>query len=552
MPELDDFLSNQDYEGAISLLNHKLKAGNLDREEEDSLQLWLAHCYYRLRNYEEAANVYTFLMNKDDAPAELGVYLACCKFYLKQYIEAKSIAEKCPKTPLCIRLMMNVSLRLNDEKRILTFHSSLGDTLEDRLSLAGVNYSRMHYQDAIEVYTSVLQTSPNLIGLNVNMALCYAKMDYPHVAYNLIKNYLRNFPNSPFAKNLLLSVLYRTITSKTTVDEKSELARNIDQEGLTMVSDMEALLKQKLYPEIEYICKHNLVLFKNCETALQVLPSLMKHIPEARVNLILYHLNKNNVKDAISLCKDFDPVTPYEFLVKALTFLRHGQETNSREHLKIAENFFQMVGESGLVQDTIAGRQSSAAYLFLSFKFDDVITYLKSIEAYFTNNDDFLLNLAQAYLMYKNYVAAEKLFIRVSGPERDKILYKSMLARCYVRNKKPQSAWDMMLKTNNPSDRMSLLKVIAQDCYIANEFYYASKAFHEIEISDPTTENWSGKRGACAGLFRQLANHKTDPILISQMREVVHLVAMKPHSNCEFLLKVVRNWAETHNVNIIN
>lgn len=85
--------------------------------------------------------------------------------------------------------------------------------------------------------------------------------------------------------------------------------------------------------------------------------------------------------------------------------------------------------------------------------------------------------------MYKNYVAAEKLFIRVSGPERDKILYKSMLARCCgfnknliftlnnisdVRNKKPQSAWDMMLKTNNPSDRMSLLKVIAQDCYIVS------------------------------------------------------------------------------------
>ncbi|PIC45179.1 hypothetical protein B9Z55_005287 [Caenorhabditis nigoni] len=566
MPELDDFLANQDYEGAISLLNHKLKAGNLEREQEDNLQLWLAHCYYRLRNYEEAAFVYQTLMDKDDSPAELGVYLACCKFYMKQYLEAKAIGEKCPKTPLCIRLMMNVSLRLNDEKKILTFHSSLGNTLEDKLSLAGVNFQRMHYQEAIEVYKEILQASPyvgeskdlsspsiisrNLVGLNIDMALCYAKMDFSHVAYNLVKNYLRLFPNSPFAKNLHLSVLYRTITSKANLDDQSELAKNIDQEGLTMVQQMEELLKQKLYPEVEYLCRHNLVLFKNCDTALQVLPSLMKHVPEARLNLMLYHLNKDNIKDAMSLCKDFEPTTPYEFLVKALTFLRYGQENDSREHLKTAENFFQMVGESGLVQDTIAGRQASAAYLFLAYKFDDVITYLKSIEDYFQNNDAFLLNLAQAYLMYKNYVAAEDHFIRVSGPERDKLLYKSMLARCFIRNKKPQKAWDMMLKTTVQSDKLSLLKVIAQDCYLSNEFYYAAKAFDELETSDPTPDNWNGKRGACAGLFRQLANHKADTTLVEHMREIIQLVASRPHSNCEFLLKVIRSWGASHNVDL--
>uniref|UniRef100_A0A8R1IT42 Uncharacterized protein n=1 Tax=Caenorhabditis japonica TaxID=281687 RepID=A0A8R1IT42_CAEJA len=201
--------------------------------------------------------------------------------------------------------------------------------MEDQLSLAGVNYMRMHYTDAIEVYTSVLASSPNLLGLNINMALCYARMDYPHVAYNLVKNYLRNYPNSPFAKNLLLSVLYRTITSKTTIEEKSELAKNIEKEALTMVSEMEALLKQKLYPDIENICKHNLVLLRNCETALQVFPTLMKHVPEARLNLILYYLNRENLNDAINLCKDFDPMAPYEFLVKALTCLRWGQANNS-------------------------------------------------------------------------------------------------------------------------------------------------------------------------------------------------------------------------------
>uniref|UniRef100_A0A1I7TVB2 Intraflagellar transport protein 56 n=2 Tax=Caenorhabditis tropicalis TaxID=1561998 RepID=A0A1I7TVB2_9PELO len=569
MPELDDFLSSHDYEGAISLLNHKLKArqmdqetGQLDKEarqvdqeagqmdQEESLYLWIAHCYYRLRNYEEAANVYLYLMQKTDAPGELGNYLACCKFHMKRYLEAKKIAEKSPKTPLHIRLMMNVSLRLNEEKRILHYHSNLGSAMEDQLSLAAINFYRMHYQDAIDVYTGILRSTPTMIALNVDMALCYAKMDYPHVAYNLVKNYLRSYPDSPFAKNLLLSVLYRTITSKTTVDDQSELALNIDQEGMTMVTDMEALLKQKLYPEVEYLCKHNLVLFKNCETALQVLPSLMKHVPEARLNLILYHLNRNYVKDAMGLCREFDPITPHEFLVKALTCLRFGQDYGSKEQLVVAETFFRMVGEFALVQDTIAGRQASAAALFLSSKFDDVITYLESIEMYFTKDDAFLLNLAQAYLMCKKYVLAEEHFIRVSGPERDKLLYKSMLARCYVKNKRPQKAWDMMLKTTNPTDRLSLLKVIAHDCYSSMEFYYASKAFHEIESSDPTTENWNGKRGACAGLFRQLANDRQEKFLIDRMREIIQLVASKPHSNCEFLLKVIQMWGETHNVNL--
>uniref|UniRef100_A0A8R1ILM2 Uncharacterized protein n=1 Tax=Caenorhabditis japonica TaxID=281687 RepID=A0A8R1ILM2_CAEJA len=150
--------------------------------------------------------------------------------------------------------------------------------------------------------------------------------------------------------------------------------------------------------------------------------------------------------------------------------------------------------------------------------------------------------------MDKRYKLAEETFVMVVGPERDKPLFKFMLSRCYIRNKKPQKAWDIMTKSENTNDRLNLLKLIAHDCYIATEYYFSTKAFHEIEKLDPSPENWNGKRGACAGLFRQLTTQKNDQVLVHQMREVLQLIDSNHHPNCEFLLKVIRSWGESHNV----
>lgn len=136
--------------------------------------------------------------------------------------------------------------------------------------------------------------SSTLIGLNVSLAICYAKQDLNSVAYNIVQNYLRVHPNSPFARNLNAAIIYRTVSSKGNVEEESALGKNMEREFMAMAPELEGLLKQKLYPEAEHLIRHNLVLFRKCETALQVLPSLMKHVPEARINLILYHLNNGS------------------------------------------------------------------------------------------------------------------------------------------------------------------------------------------------------------------------------------------------------------------
>ena len=41
-------------------------------------------------------------------------------------------------------------------KRLMGYHSSLQDILEDQLSLAPIHYLRSHYQEAIDIYKRIL------------------------------------------------------------------------------------------------------------------------------------------------------------------------------------------------------------------------------------------------------------------------------------------------------------------------------------------------------------------------------------------------------------
>ena len=60
-----------------------------------------------------------------------------------------------------------------------------------------------------------------------------------------------------------------------------------------------------------------------------------------------------------------------------------------QEHLKTAQQYFQMVGASASECDTIPGRQCMASCFFLLKQFDDVMVFLTSIRSYFPNDDDF-------------------------------------------------------------------------------------------------------------------------------------------------------------------
>ena len=105
------------------------------------------------------------------------------------------------------------------------------------------------------------------------------------------------------------------------------------------------------------LIRHNMVVFRNGTNALQVLPSLVDFLPEARLNLVIYYLRNDDVQEAFELLKDLEPSTPQEYILKGVVNANIGQATGSREHLKMAQQYFQLVGASASESDTIPGRQ---------------------------------------------------------------------------------------------------------------------------------------------------------------------------------------------------
>jgi intraflagellar transport protein 56 len=80
--------------------------------------------------------------------------------------------------------------------------------------------------------------------------------------------------------------------------------------------------------------------FRGGENALQVLPPLIDVIPEARLNLVIYYLKNEEVNEAFKLIKDMECVVPKEYILKAIVHLVIGQNTDSKEQLRIAQNYF--------------------------------------------------------------------------------------------------------------------------------------------------------------------------------------------------------------------
>jgi intraflagellar transport protein 56 len=159
------------------------------------------------------------------------------------------------------------------------------------------------------------------------------------------------------------------------------------------------------------LIRHNLVVFRNGENAMSVLPKLVDILPEARLNLVIFHLRNNDIKEAFHLVKDLKPNTPQEYILKGVVHASLGQNDGSDENLKTAQQYFQLVsfllshppplslgylgvlwllmgvqvGASASECDTIPGRQCMASCFFLLKQFEDVLIYLKSIKSYFSS-----------------------------------------------------------------------------------------------------------------------------------------------------------------------
>uniref|UniRef100_A0A4X1VBC6 Intraflagellar transport protein 56 n=1 Tax=Sus scrofa TaxID=9823 RepID=A0A4X1VBC6_PIG len=301
--------------------------------------------------------------------------------------------------------------------------------------------------------------------------------------------------------------------------------------------------KSRLQNRLLFHLAHKVV-FRGGEGALQVLPPLVD-VPEARLNLVIYYLRQDDVQEAYNLIKDLEPTTPQEYILKGVVNAALGQEMGSRDHMKIAQQFFQLVGGSASECDTIPGRQCMASCFFLLKQFDDVLIYLNSFKNYFYNDDIFNFNY-QAKAATGSTSEGEEIFLLIQSEKlKNDYIYLSWLARCYIMNKKPRLAWELYLKMETSGESFSLLQLIANDCYRMGQFYYSAKAFDVLERLDPNPEYWEGKRGACVGIFQMILAGREPK---ETLREVLHLLRSTGNSQVEYIIRIMKKWAKENRV----
>ncbi|KAF4111894.1 intraflagellar transport protein 56 isoform X2 [Onychostoma macrolepis] len=525
-PRLEDYLNQRDYLGALTLLEFQ-RSGGVSVEHAD---LWIGYCAFHLGDHKRAMEEYKALTLRPECPVDVWVNLGCSLFFLGLYKEAEEAALKGPKTQLQNRLLFHLAHKFNDEKKLMGFHQNLEDVTEDQLSLASIHYMRSHYQEAIDIYKRILLQNRDFLALNVYVALCYYKLDYYDVSQEVLAVYLQSIPDSTIALNLKACNHFRLYNGKAA---ETELKNLID-------------ISSSSFQFAKELIQHNLVVFRGGDGALQVLPPLIDVISEARLNLVIYYLRQDDIQEAYKLIKDLEPTTPQEYILKGVVNAALGQDIGSRDHLKIAQQFFQLVGGSASECDTIPGRQCMASCFFLLKQFEDVLIYLNSVKSYFYNDDTFNFNYAQAKAALGNYKEAEEVFLLIQNEKiKNDYVYLSWLARCYIMNQKARQAWELYLRLETSSDPFSLLQLIANDCYKMGQFYYAAKAFDALERLDQNPEYWEGKRGACVGIFQLiLAGRESRETL----KEVLPMLRSTGNPQVEYIIRIMKKWAKDNRV----
>lgn len=179
---LDDYLDTGDYQGALTLLDYSNKK---DKE------LWKAYCSFHNRDFEGARKVYDSLLHATGTRGrqrnsvqsqDICLYLACCYFHLQRYDDAiKSISEYSGTSPLKNRIVFllekkGFSMDSNDTEETSLVQSGSDDYIYGEMFKAAILYADCNFQEAAEIYKTILRLHPEFLALNVFVAMCYFKM----------------------------------------------------------------------------------------------------------------------------------------------------------------------------------------------------------------------------------------------------------------------------------------------------------------------------------------------------------------------------------------
>ncbi|ALC47104.1 CG4525 [Drosophila busckii] len=541
---LEDFIMRRDYTGARAYLEY----ANDEQEEEEAaaaaaasgtaeklqqqlqIEQWMAYCNFHLGDYQQALNQYQAIKQRQTAPEpepepeHFDLNIAVCMFYLGLYEEAQQLMASIASTsPLKQRLLFHLAHKLANDQQWAELLETLLDTksVEQQLSLASMHYMRAHYQEAIDVYKRVLVDNKDYMAINVYLALCFYKLDYYDMSQEVLDVYINQHGDSTIAINLKACNRFRLFNGRVAEQE----IKNIADNG-TFGADL---------------IRHNLVVFRNGEGALRVLPALLNIVPEARLNLVIYYVKQGEVQEAHALMKELQPTSPHEYILKGVVHAALGQQLGSKEHIKTAQQNLHLVGSSATECDTIPGRQSMASAFFLYEQFEEVLVYMNSIRSYFVSDDVFNYNFAQAKCATGYYKEAEELLLQINDMDiKNQHTYCMILAKCHIHCGHPELAWNVFITRDTNAEAFILLQLIANECYKCEEFWVAAKAFDMLEKLDPSPENWEGKRGACAGVLYALATKSQRGRPGGGVSEVIGLLRESSNTQADGMIKTIR------------
>ena len=547
--DLEDFLQRRDWAGATTLLEHRRLFPGPDGEASAHTTLeWLAYAYFHAGDPGKALELYRALLRDPDPDPTHHVFAAACLFYLGRYDEAAAKAENGPDMKLRTRVLFNCAHKKGDEATLTRYHSMLSDSVEDQLSMS-VHYQRGHHQEPSTFKLPMLDDRER-VALNVYVALCYHKPEYFDESCELLETYLGAHPSpvavNPWARNGLLRDGYRSSSSGAAAQLATSGSSSTSRTRTTWCAQPRGVPRRRRRRRV----------FK----PLMVNGGVP---PEARLNLVIHHLRWNEHREALALVADLEPATPHEYVLKGVTHVAAGQaadvdDRDAREHLKLAQQCFQIVGSSASECDTIPGRQSMASCFHLLDQHEDALVYLKSVAEFSKDDDDFHWNFGMCAAASGDWRAGEEELSRVANDALDELPYKTWLP-CLVRNGKAAAAWALCEETaaagddaaeDGAAERGGEPRAAARWRRVLRDrrVHVAMRAFDELERLEDSDAFWEGKRGAAVGTFAKvLAGNEQAETL----RDVVMMLQQSPNAtDADAVARPMLEWARGEGIRL--
>lgn len=505
-----NFIENRDYSGASTFI--EFLRDELQQPYTREMALWNGYSLFHLGKYSEAIEIYEKLLEEDSSDLSLNLYISSCHFYNGDYELAQDSVMKGPNCDLKTRLLFHIAQHRHDDQQLFQAHSAMTGTLENQLSLAAIHYTRSNFQDAIELYQKIIAMFPNYLAIYVYIAMCQFKLDQFEECNDSVDQYLAENSDSAVSLNLKSCAYLRLFG--------------------TDVAESQLLQIQKFasatYNFIDALIKHNEVIFHNGDDGFTVLTKLINSLPEARFNLAVLHLRKNEPEEAYNISQEIDPLDINESILKATVSLAMGQVSQNTTLIEEANNSFSEIGQMDIIKDTVPGRECLATSKFIEGDYSSSLSILQTIEEVVGEIDEFNYNKGMALAALARYSEAEKYLLKVSNETYTReIYYVSWLCKCYIKNNKAEKAFNLYLMASTTEDANVLLQIISTECFIIGEYYYAMKAYDVISQFDIDSSTQEGLVASAIGVFRAILARKETPEKIIDVLTILNRVSLE-------------------------